>query len=305
MNMEPIRRLQILRQPRKILVPEEGRIVPVTTELIEECMGWENIANDRVLSRRRMAWLFESVQTVGIPFRWHCARLAGKYYRLNGNHSLTLFFERPNLIREGMKADIYTYKCIDETELRTIWGAYDARPSNRSVSEINNTFRGGHPRLAQHSASFINLCATGIRMSKVDLLQSKPMTSVDQGELLYSSLDFIDAVAEVMGTKCPTTTHLWRAPVVYAMHKTYESDVTGFQAFWPLVRDGDSNRGSVPDLLRDYLIRTTLGSSKIPGIRADSRAIMCEKCIRMWNSWRTQKSLKKMVPHNGNIPKVL
>lgn len=290
-QMDPLKRLLMYKNNKKTLDPEDVDVVPVTLELAHQYDSMAMWKGERLLSSSRMAYLLDSIPKVSLPFLWYSARVKNVVYRMNGQNTSRLFVERPGLIRKGMVAVISKFRCMDDIEAAWLYSSIDNRISSRSANEVNNSFRGGHPRLSKHSKATVSLCSAGIRMSVNGVDTRAQLSAIDRGELLLNNLDFIDDVSSIVMAKNERTKHIWRAPVVYGMHKTYPIvDRELFFKFWEAVRDGDDVRGTMPDLLREYLIATGLGGTTARRSKVHGRHVMCEKIIKAWNAWRESKS---------------
>jgi len=290
-QMDPIKRLLLYKENKKTLDPESVETVPLTPELAKQYDSMARWKGERPLSVARMTFLIDSISKVSIPFQWYSARVKNVVYRMNGQNTSHLLVERPGLLRKGMVAVISKFKCADDTEAAMLYSTIDARISSRSAGEVNNSFRGGHPRLSEHTRATVDVCSSGIRLSTLGVNHHGQVGAIERGEILLNNLDFIDDVSSIIGAKNERTKHMWRAPVVFAMHQTYPIvDRELFFKFWLAVRDGDKVRGTMPDLLREYLIATGLGGTTARRSKVHGRAVMCEKVIRSWNAWRKSKT---------------
>lgn len=304
--MDALHSLKKFKTGKVVLSPKSVRVVKITPKLAKEFTSMTRWKGERPLSASRMAYLLESLPMVYLPFFWCSVVVGNVVYRMNGQHTTYLFTERPHLIQDGMRAICVEFRCDTETEAAVLYAAIDSRTSSRTVSEVNHSFGGGHPRLEGYNRTFIDLCSGGIRMSTRGVGDHGNLDAIERGELLLGHLDFIDFAAEILPGKTDEAKHLWRAPVMFVMHRTYLLDVEAAKRFWTVARDGDSPRGSHPDILRDYLKATALGGTTARSTRSDSRMVMAEKTVRIWNAWRQGKPLRRKVPKvTGHIPDVV
>jgi len=211
-----------------------------------------------------------------------------------------------------MRAALIGYHCEDETDVALLYSTIDSRITSRTVPEINNSYRSGHIRLEAYSKTFVTKCASGLRYSLYGINHSQPLSPVEHGELLLQNIDFIEDAGKIIGMKSESTQHMWRSPVVFAMHRTYlrscQVDKDLFFEFWTEVRSGAKVRGSMPDLLREHLLRKQVrGSNIVHASGLIDRASMARMCIEVWNRWRKGSKLKslKSIKMKGKFPKAV
>jgi len=308
--MDTLRRLKQFRQGKKVIQVHSVDSVYLTHGLAKKFKNMAAWKGERNLNFARIAYLLESIPIIHLPFMWitvHVKAL-GMLYRLNGQHTSHIFAERPKLIAPEMRVLVIHYECADLTEVAVLYASLDSRMSTRTSADVNRSLSGGHPRLEVLPDALINVCASGLRMSIRDVLDHKNLTVIDSGELIYHNIDFIvDFAAELLPSRGEDYKHLWRAPVLFAIHQTYRVDPEAAKEFWTVVRDGSSlKKHVVPNVLRDYLRATALGGTTVRSTRVNSRFEMAGKQINMWNIWRkNSRRLLKRPPfdHGKEFPK--
>lgn len=304
--MDAVEALKTFKAGNRTLIPNAMRLAKITPKLATKFKYMQKWDGERPLSESRMAYLIENIPMVHLPFLWITVIINELAYRMNGQHTSTLLSERPELIEPDMRALLVEFECESKAGASVLYASLDARNSSRTVSELNRSFSGGHPRLDRYNKGFIDLCSAGIRTSTNGIQDHGSISIVARGELLYNNLDFIDFAADILPGRTDESRHLWRVPSIYAMHKTWSVDQEDARTFWECVRDGDTERGTWPDVLRDYLRATALGGTSVRSTRVDTRAVMGEKCLRVWNAWRREYVPRKSPPKAlGKIPDIV
>lgn len=305
--MDPLRKLKLFRKGQPVIKVHSIETLMLSHSLASKYKNMPRWKGERNLNRSRIAYLIESIPTIHLPFTWITMLVDGVLYRVNGQHTSTLLTDRPELIDPAMRVVCIHYKCKDFTEAGMLYASIDSRMMTRTTADVNRSLCGGHPQLDRVSDALINVCSSGLRMSTRALLDHKNLTVVDAGELLFQNIDFIvNFSRELLPSRGEDYKHLWRAPVLFAIHQSYGVDPEQAKVFWTAVRDGSSKASlSIPNTLRDYLRATALGGTTIRSTRVNSRYEMAGKQINMWNLWRMNPSRKIKKPpfdHEKEFP---
>lgn len=288
-----------------MLMYKDTTLVPLTTELVEEIVTMPVFKGERPLKKSRIEFLRARFDD-GYFYspRFAIAKLHGKNYRLNGQHSSNMLLERNGEFPEGRTAVIDTFTCEDEMDLAECFGLFDPTKSNRTRSEIANAHGRVHDELDE--VSMTNLCGivSGLAYG-LDECRSNcsGLSAEDSARLVHDNVQFVLWANPFFNNK-----FLARAGVIGAMFQTYVLDSDDATIFWRWVSKEDHpNVCHASRVLARFLRenKTMGGKSETRSHRWPMKAFYV-KCIRAWNAYR--RNVQPGGLHytvRGKIPKAL
>lgn len=282
-------------------------VVPLTMELAKRFYGMGRSFCERPFSGERVARLLaEFKDEPTLDFNWAVAILDGVEYRVNGQHTSTIFATGKYPILPGLSVVLATYICSSRIEITNLWGHLDSRDSSRTRGEVVAAYAQTDAQLAKVPKSIVGLVASGISMAQhtAQLNSTPKLTSEEIGDLVLSNGEFI-LFCWSLSRNIEGQRKIRRAPVYAAMYSTYLVDPEACQLFWTAVRDGTGYPRRDPDrVLHNYLGETKVVSSSKKAYMSESREIFYSKCIHAWNAWRTNRELT-VLKHGGRVPRAI
>lgn len=266
----------------------------VTQALAIKFRDMDPVPNDRPLNPKRVE-AYRKMLAAGLfrPVQWatvYCNETQGTY-RVNGKHTSNLFSEYENL-PQTVHATIEHYHCDDLDDVARLYATFDSRTQLRTASDINRAFAAVDPELQEIPSRIVNMCVTAIAYATYgETFHQK--AAAERAECLLEDANkvFIQWVFEVLSSYTDSTRHMCRAPVVSAMHMTFQKSRKASSEFWLAVRDGTGRTPKTPDrVLHRFLLSKSIGSGG-GKVRGGSKAIcgsreMFVKCLHAWNAWR-------------------
>lgn len=283
----------------------------VTQSLAARFRDMDPVPHDRPLNSKRVE-AYRKMLSAGLfrPVQWatvHCNETQATY-RVNGKHTSNLFAEYEQL-PQPIHATIEHYHCDDLDDVARLYATFDSRTQVRTTNDINRAFAAIDPDLCELPSKLINLCVTAISYVRHgDTYSNKPAAERAECLLEQESKMFIQWVSSVLESNNDATKHLWRAPVVSAMHATFHKSKRDANEFWLAVRDGTGETPKKPDrVLNKFLLTRTVardGSSH----RQRSVGSLCPpremfvKCLHAWNAWRRDTTTDLKYHAQAKIP---
>jgi len=283
----------------------------VTQSLAIRFRDMDPVPHDRPLNPKRVE-AYRKMLAAGLfrPVQWatvHCNETQATY-RVNGKHTSNLFAEFDKMPQD-VHATIEQYHCDDLDDVARLYATFDSRTQVRTTNDINRAFAAIDPDLSQLPSKLVNLCVTAISYVRYgDTYSNKPAAERAECLLEPCAKEFIAWVASILESNNEQTKHLWRAPVVSAMHATFSKSKRAAHEFWLAVRDGTGETPRAPDrVLNKFLLTRTVardGSSH----RKRSAGSLCPpremfvKCLHAWNAWRRDTTTDLKYHAQGKIP---
>jgi hypothetical protein len=266
----------------------------VTQSLAITFRDMDPVPHDRPLNDKRVE-AYRKMLAAGLfrPVQWatvHCNETQATY-RVNGKHTSNLFSQYEELPQQ-IHATIEHYHCDDLDDVARLYATFDSRTQVRTTNDINRAFAAVDSDLSDLPSKLVNICVTAICFSRwSDQYTSR--SAAERAEVLLEdeSKRFIAWASTVLGSKNDSTRHLWRSPVVSAMHSCYSKCKRDANEFWLAVRDGTGETPKTPDrILNKFLLSTGVGPNGGPDHRRRSKTAstreMVVRCIHAWNAWR-------------------
>lgn len=273
--------------------------LPPTDQLLSEFSALERTTMERPLSRPRLEYLRRELAAGHIvsPPRWAFAycKHNGRRYRLNGQHTSTVFAEVP----EGQRPKVVyeSYECDTLEDVAMLFQNFDPRESVRSAGDVTRAVFASFPELDDYPVRLGQALVGGIQMAKLARKEwaegtqqdtktnARGLTSGDKAKAAAEYPGFAAWLQAGFGSNAAMRV-VGRAPVVAAMLLTREADQETAERFWLAVRDGSDPRpGCASRRLREYLqeVRLTSGSSRTTRNYAGQREILA-KSLQAWRA---------------------
>jgi hypothetical protein len=282
----------------------------VTQSLAIRFRDMDPVPHDRPLNPKRVD-AYRKMLAAGLfrPVQWatvHCNQTQATY-RVNGKHTSNLFAEYEHL-PQPIHATLEHYHCDDLDDVARLYATFDSRTQLRTANDINRAFAAVDPELCELPSKVVNLCVTAISYS-IHREEYFRKPAAERAECLLDEVNkqFIHWVHEVLAARNEATQHLWRGPVVAAMHTTWSKSRRDANEFWLAVRDGTGVTPKTPDrVLNKFLLTKTVNygggaTSRKAGALAAPRE-MFVKCLHAWNAWRRDTTTDLKYHAQGKIP---
>lgn len=287
------------------------RTEKVTQGLAIKFRDMDPVPHDRPLNPKRIE-AYRKMLIAGLfrPVQWatvHCNQTQATY-RVNGKHTSSLFAEF-DAFPQPVHATIEHYHCDDLDDVARLYATFDSRSQVRTTNDINRAFAAVDPELSELPSKIVNMCVTAIAYSVYgDNYASKP--AAERAECLLENENklFIGWVHAILGSSNEASRHLWRSPVVAAMHATFRKSRRDANEFWLAVRDGTGTTPKVPDRVLNKFLLTKAIRKGNGNTSARRIATMCTpremyvKCLHAWNAWRRDTTTDLKYHAQAKIP---
>lgn len=287
------------------------KVVKVTPELAAKFRDMAKFPRERSLTKSRREFLRNVIDRGEWRGNtWASVKVGEKTYRLNGRGSSTAFCD----LFEAGKGDIEAmvtverYECDSMEDAAALWATFDPKQSARSKGNLLQAYAAGDESLVGLPGQVIKLAAAGLGFASYEK-EYRKKTVENQARLILDHSDFVVWLGEMLDVKKSDAPHVFRAPVVAAMFKTYESSKGRATEFWKAVRDDcDDPKTDPKRVLRNWLQTHTFGapSGKTELKPANDHAGYVV-CLEAWNAcvsedgkWKPSKYTAKTT-----TPKVL
>lgn len=282
----------------------------VTQGLAIRFRDMDPVPHDRPLNPKRVD-AYRKMLAAGLfrPVQWatvYCNQTQATY-RVNGKHTSNLFAEYVEL-PQSIHATIEHYHCDDLDDVARLYATFDSRTQVRTTNDINRAFAAIDPDLSQLPTKIVNLCVTAISYCRHgEHYSSKPAAERAECLLEDETKVFAAFVQDVLQANNESTRHLWRSPVVAAMHSTFQKSRKASREFWLAVKDGTGETPRSPDrVLNKFLLtRTVVMNNAARGARSSSVCPpreMYVKCLHAWNAWRRETTTDLKYHAQAKIP---
>jgi len=225
-------------------------------------------------------------------------QLAGKTYRMNGQHTAWARLEMPE--DWPCPVQLLEYEAETEEDVRTLYSSID-RGSPRNRSNIMDSYLAGSEEYDGVKRTTLKYMPQGFMLwfwptpterQKHDADDVAFLLKTDQYDLARKVCSFLDKLS-VRENK-----HVFRAAVIAAMFATFKKAPQIAVEFWGPVSDGTGMqaKGDPRLKLRNELMRTAVDSGG--GSRSEKKRVTAEYmyrlCINAWNAYRDGRSLSML-----------
>lgn len=272
------------------------KIVNVTRDLAEELATMPSWKGERPLQPQRVDMLSGKIAD-GLFHSptWALARLGGRVYRVNGQHSSHALAASP-CIPTGLEATILEFEVDSERDLADLFGQFDNPQSARRMKEIIHAHAATEDDLCDCSLRALQIILSGIAQANG---QMGNVCGGDRAALMHSHGMFIQFARRFAGRK-----HIMYSAVIAAMYLTWKRDEPGAERFWNLVATEEHpDSSNATRVLARFITGEVAGRIRRGGMRWDRRAVMV-KCLHAWNAyWRGHSTSLKYVA-DAPIPSI-
>lgn len=235
--------------------------------------------------------------------------LAGKEYRMNGQHTCWARIQMPESYRCPVQH--LRYRAETHNDMRRLYASID-RMKGRHTGNIVVSYLFDTPEWMGVSRRTLMRLSEGLSFWLWESGHSRQMRDGDDRSFLLMTEHY--QLARKVATFLDASNgdggkHVRRRPVVAAMFATFGKAAAPSDEFWTAVRDG-TGFGSKTDprlVLRNNLVGASIGVGI--GATTEKRSVSAEEmyrwCVQSWNTWRRgdpMKQLKAMLAHDR--PKV-
>ena len=287
--------------------------VEITSKLAKEFSEMVASPQERQLSEHRIATYNNEVDNGRFrPCLWakcFCAETE-LTYRVNGQHTSTMFFRRDLAQTKPHFAVLEEYICETTEDVAKLYATFDSKMQSRNTSDINRSFAAAVPELSEIPLRTINLLVTGISIDKWGLSGQKAKTPAERAEVLFDETDFClwaNSILNINGQHGHS--HLKRIGVVAVMQGSYAKAKAKAEEFWTAVRDeSDPSNKATSRKLAHWLIITNSDTAPAVNRRKRFKADTHEfvyRCVKAWNSWRKDKETDLKYYANVEIPAIV
>lgn len=275
---------------------------PLTPELAKEFATMDSFAGERSLKKRRLNFLKGKLDN-GLFYspKWAVARLNGKRFRVNGQHSSLMLAESNGSFPHGMEVTIDEFELDDDHDLAKLFSQFDAPTSSRNAIDIAGAHGRIHSSLAEFTAAALRVCTAGIAyaMSHHKETPVSVKEPDEQAALIHENLDFV-AFAKPFVNKI----EFKRQPVMAAMFITFRKSPEDAKRFWDYVDSESHPDNTNPTRVFAKFIRTEALKSKRNLVSLEGRAFFV-KSIHAWNAFRKGNRTDMKYFPDSDLPDVL
>lgn len=281
-------------------------VVKLTRELAAEFAAMEAIRDRPIGERRIQHYIAEVAEGRFRSPEWARAKSleSGKTYRVNGQHTSTMFSRMDFL--PDLSVIVSDYECDTDIDVCTLWSTFDSKDCTRRMSDINHVFSATVPELAKIPATVVNACVSGINFYKSGGAYSVigSVSYAVRSRVIVDHSDFI-LFADGLGLSSNENTHLRKVGVVAAMFATWLIARNHAEMFWSAVREETGERPNLPDRVLAKWLRSIPAYGKGSKRTAVAKEVYA-KSIVAWNAWvdGTTVSILKYGPKQNRAPAV-
>jgi len=245
----------------------------ITPEMASDLLSKNNYMSQRNLNKSHVVMLRRAIESGDFHIGSVCVARDenGDEFLMNGQHQLNAVL----LSGVPIKATVIEAHCPTRADLSRLFAQFDVG-RNRSLTDIVTAEVGSasvkwHWRTGSLVAASLNI-----------LLDNKNQSRYEKAANVTRHIPVGNFVNQFMDE---STKHIWKAPVIAAMIKTYWKDREVAKDFWNGVAYGEMLKSTDARMvLREYLI-----SIKNQKSAAQSRKEIIAKCVTAWNAYRCGK----------------
>lgn len=288
---------------------ERPKTVKVTRAFANQFANMDPAPHDRPLSERRLQ-VYRKLFAEGSfrPCTWATAfcKETGGTLRVNGKHTSTLFSSMAETLPEYY-VTVEHYECDTLNDVARLYATFDSRMMSRTSRDINMSFAGTVPELANVSARVINVAVPGMSYHLQGHDQSGRVQAAEKAELLLEHVEFVVWLQSICGSDIKrgrtkknadpemvdgqevrkSAEHLRRAAVVGAMMATWFKSKDNATKFWEAVRDETGEKNSLPDRkLAAWLLKTGTANQGVTKEKLATPKEFYSRALHAWNAWR-------------------
>jgi hypothetical protein len=258
----------------------EPTVMRLSQEGAKNHLALERIQGDRKCREARIEWLSDKGRRQLLhAFVWATANVAGKVYRLNGQHSSTLTLLQSEGVTLPEFVIVLRFECDSLEELAILFDQFDPKESVRNAAERSAVHIPHIEQLHSVSPNKVNKALAGMAWL-IERKHGARLFDDDRQQLLYKHPDFVVFGAEFLGRPW-----LSKPALVAAMFDTFLIDPDYATSFWTLIRDEShsdpqhATRKLAEFLKRSQYVRPTMTSGEPVPDRG-----WYAKAVHSWNA---------------------
>jgi hypothetical protein len=278
--------------------------VPLTESLAAEFATMPPHKGERPLRQQHVDWLSGKIEA-GLfhPPRWAKAKLKGKTYRVNGQHSSTALAQANGHFPKGLEVLIDEFECDTDDDVADLFAQFDPAGSVRTPTEVLMAGARQHAELANLSAAAVKHAVQAI----VSLMQhtgdasGRVPVEAKRG-IVSDNIPFILWTTQFTGASRMRT-----SGVLPALAATYKKNPDAATEFWKMVREESHPQVDHPTRkLGRFLALIVNGQefNKKKGKPWTPRAVFV-KCIHAWNAYRKGVTTDMSYFEESDIPELV
>jgi hypothetical protein len=260
--------------------------LPLTPELAKEFKDMPHTDTERPLDKKHVEKLKnKAIAGHLINFNWAKAKLNGKEYRVNGQHSSTMLCDLPpRFFPAGLNVNLDTYEVDKEEDLVILFAQFDDPASKRSTGDLAGVNQMQHEELKNVPRASVMLALDGYAwwMLREHKAKQPPKNSEARYRLLHD--DHIRSFCEWFGKLYSEKTPEFKpTSVIAAMYGTFNSNENVAREFWTDVSKQD---GEWPGALSKWLLDQLNEKHTVDGLH--------QGCREAWNAYRRDEPLRQI-----------
>lgn len=266
----------------------------LTAEIAIKFRDMEPSPTERELDPKRVHHLRNKLDNgLAVTFHWAVAIIAGREYRMNGQHSSTLLASLEDDFPSGLYVHIDRYEVNSVDGLALLFRQFDDRKSARGPSDIAGAYQGLHTEIRDLSRSKCKIALQGVAYHQKNVIGSAMPSGDDLWKCFERSqyYSFYRWVDSLLSTK---TRELKKVEVLAAMYATRDTNPEASDKFWELVAkggpdDGDENHPAtrLDQWLLDQKLVTDVAKKMKP-------ANFYQACVSCYNAYVEGREVKRV-----------
>lgn len=279
----------------------------LTPALVNEFHAMPVFPRDRAVKKVILSTLREAFRTGqyrGGEYASVKVKETGETYRVNGKHTgfvCTEWLEKGRPL-PPVQMTVSHFECDTMEQAADLYQTFDPAKSARAKGDLIRAYASATEELSQCKDALLKLCTPAIAYAEWGS-NFKNHSTQEQTHLMIENASFVRWVKDIMDTK-KEGQHLWRAPVVSAMLRTWCAGPEAATTFWEAVRDGTEDKKSPEYKLKKWLETHKFGASQKTeeGVgRAEDREGVYH-CVCAWNAFRdAANKYPPAKPYNSDI----
>lgn len=245
----------------------------ITPEEARHLLTKNNFSSQRNISKSHVVALRRAIDSGDFHVGSVCiaSNGDGKEYLMNGQHQLTAAI----LASKPITVSLVKAHCPTRSDMSRLFAQFDVGRSRNLTDIVSAEMDAANIKWFWRTGNLV--------AAAMNILFEKPGQSRhEKAENVVKHVKIGNFVNQFINEQ---TKHLWKAPIVAAMIRTYWKNKEDAERFWYGVATGEMMKASDARLtLREYLI-----SIKNDRGGGQSRKEIIAKCIAAWNAFRSGK----------------
>jgi hypothetical protein len=266
--------------------------IPLTRELAMMFNAMTPSPTERRFDEKRLQFLQERYDDgFFLPCLWASVWLGGTQFRMNGNHSSTLFVKLPEPFPARLHVHLDEYEADTPEDMVELFRQFDARQSARTPEDVAGAYQHRHPELADIPTRIAKIGIEGIAWY-LRVIEGIPSGKGDDRYKLFRRSEYYNFLHWLGVLLTIKTPELKKMEVIAAMYATdvVASGENGSQAFWEEVaRGGRSYEDQHPTTVLDKWLKACRDGTCEDTMKS---AFHYQGCIYAWNAYREERNIR-------------